>query len=248
VKKILLVLQCYEGDKRVAMQLARLIADLECDGKSRHADFMFAWRWDTAPDMQTIQHVARKFDAVHTFTSGRKTKGWPQGCNDLFFEAYGRFCIRVKQKFWDYDAALFFESDCVPLARDWIEQLQREWYERDQSILGFIYGPGDHPIPHVNGNLMISPRFQRECREFFACPSHAGWDCAHAKAMLKHARASRLIFNDYSRKSIGREELFAPKSYGARHPLANQTVQPVFYHGVKGTDAIDCVRKEFCLG
>lgn len=246
MKKILLVLQCYNGDKDAAMRLARLIADLE-PGKSKHADFMFVFRWDTEPDKATIAYVARKFDAVHTLVTSRKTTGWPMGCNDLFFEAFNRFCLRVRQKFWEYDAALFFESDCVPLARDWIARLQSEWYEREQMILGFVYGPGDHPVPHVNGNLLISPKYQRHNREFFACPSKHGWDVYHAANMMKVARASRLIFNDYARRSISCEELFAEKRYGDRHPLKNAAVQPVFYHGVKGDDAVNCVRKKFGL-
>jgi hypothetical protein len=246
VKKILLVLQCYEGDKVAAMRLARLIADIE-PGKSAHADFMFVWRWDTKPDTETMRYVARKFHAVHSLTTARRTTGWPMGCNDVFFEAYGRFCQRIRQKLWDYDAALFFESDCVPLDLDWIAKLQAEWYEREQMILGFFYGPGDHPVPHVNGNLMISPKFQRHYRAFYACPAGAGWDVHHAKAMLPVARASRLIYNDYARRSIPCDELFGEKRYGDQHPLARQVIKPVFYHGVKGGDAVECVRAKFSL-
>jgi hypothetical protein len=246
VKKLLLCLQCYENDKPTAMRLARIIADLESK-KTKLADFLFVWRWDTKPDLETVSYISQKFENVNTLITKRQSKGWPSAPNDMFHEGYDHFCLRVRQKIWNYDAAFFFESDCVPLAEDWISQLRNEWYEKDQDILGFIYGPSDHPYPHVNGNLLISPKFQKKCPQFFASKANVGWDVFHAKQMLRHARASRLIYNDYSRPSISCEELFSNKTYKADHPLKGQTVLPCFYHGVKGLSAQDCVRNKFNL-
>lgn len=228
------------------MQVSRLISDLE-PAKSKWADFLFVSRWDGEHDKAAIAYVAKKFDAVHTFKSERKTKGWPAAPNDVALETYGRFCIRVKHKIWDYAAILFIEPDCVPLTRDWIEQLHTEWHERDQLVLGFMYGRNAHPIQHINGNCLISPLFQKKCRDFFASPSKVGWDVQHAKAMLRYGRASRLIWNDYARQSISSEELFAAKHYGDDHPLHGQDIFPVLMHGIKGDSALRAVREKFNL-
>lgn len=239
MKKILLVLQCYHGDKAIAMELAKLIADLEPE-VNQHADFMLVFRHDTEIDHVTARYVARKFTAVHTFKNIRQTDGWPQACNDLFFESYVHFCLKVKKGEWDYEAALFFESDCVPLARDWIRQLYEEWHAQRKLILGYIYGAGEHPYPHVNGNLLISPQFYLKNPQFYGCSGVKGWDCAHAKTMLRQATESRLIYNDYARQGITADELFAPK-----HRPKLGTITPVLYHGVKGRCALNHVKKKF---
>lgn len=221
------------------MELARLVADLEPE-VSPYADFMLSFRHDTEIDQDTARYVARKFAGVFTFKSKRKTSGWPQGCNDLFFESYVHFCLKIKRGEWDYAAALFFESDCVPLARDWIRQLHEEWFKQNKLILGFIHGKVEHPYPHVNGNLLISPQFYFKNPHFYGCSGVKGWDCAHAKSMLPQATESRLIYNDYSRKTITTEELFAPK-----HRPKLGMIQPVLYHGVKGRCALNHVKEKF---
>jgi hypothetical protein len=239
MKKICLILQCYNGDKAIAMELARLIADLE-EGVCPYADFMFVFRHDTEIDQETVQYVARKFASVYTFKNIRKTSGWPQGCNDLFFESYIHFCLKIKRGEWDYAAALFFESDCVPLYSDWISQLYHEWNQQNKLILGYVYGENEHPYPHVNGNLIISPEFYKKNPQFYACSGIKGWDVAHARTMIKHATESRLIYNDYSRQEIAFLELFSKKW---RPKLG--WIYPVFYHGVKGRSALQHVKEKF---
>ena len=246
MKKILACLQYYSGDQAIARQVARLIADLEPD-KSKYADFMFAMRWDGQHDMETVQYVARKFDQVHTFKSERKNTGWPSAPNNLALETYGRFCLRIRQKLWDYAALLLIEPDCVPLTRDWLKQLHEEWHEREQLVLGFMYGSSAHPVQHINGNCLISPRFQKVCPDFHASPATVGWDVRHAPAMLRHGRASRLIWNDYARQSISCEELFAAHHYADDHPLHGRDIFPVLFHGVKDDSALRAVREKFNL-
>lgn len=234
-------MQCYNGDRAMAMELARLIADLESQ-PNPYADFMLAFRHDTEIDDDTARYVARKFSNVYTFKNVRKTVGWPAAPNDLFYESYIHFCMQIKKGVWDYSAALFFEPDCVPLARDWIKQLHDEWFSQTKLILGYIYGYNEHPTPHVNGNLMISPEFFKKNPQFYGCSGRKGWDCAHAKRMLPAATESRLIYNDYARQSITSEELFCRK-----YRLKLGWIQPVLFHGVKSHDAIDHVKKKFQL-
>lgn len=244
--KILIALQYHPGDQVTANVVARLIADLEPE-KSKYADFMFASRWDGEHDRSTVEYVARKFSDVRLFKTARQSKGWPAAPNDVALETYGHFCARVRQKMWDYAAILLIEPDVVPLFRDWIKQLHDEWFESDQLCLGFIGDKSTHPIKHINGNCMISPAFQRVHRSFFWAPKRDGWDVFHARAMVKHGRASRLIWNDYARKAITCDELFSSRSYPDTHPLGGKEIWPALYHGVKGFDAIICVKKKFGL-
>jgi hypothetical protein len=246
MRKLLIALQYHPGDQATANIVARMIADLEPE-KSKYADFMFVTRWDGKHDRATIEHVARKFDQVRLFTTSRQSKGWPAAPNDVALETYGHFAQRVRLKLWDYAAIQLIEPDCVPLARDWIKQLHAEWHESDQLCMGFIGHKSTHPIEHINGNCMISPAFQKKCRGFYSAPPVDGWDVYHAPTMVEYSRASRLIWNDYARQSITCDELFAAKRYPDGHPLGGQDIWPALHHGVKGFDAIICVKKKFGL-
>jgi hypothetical protein len=223
------------------MELARLISDLEPE-MNPYADFMLAFRWDTEIDHDTARYLARKFRMVYTFKNARRTTGWPDAPNDLFLEAYTHFAVKVRKQVWDYSAALFFEPDCVPLARDWIKQLYDEWHAQSKMFLGFIYAEKEHPLRHVNGNLLISPKYLKQNPSFQGCSSRYGWDCYFARSMLPLATESRLIYNDYAKRSITEEELFSPK-----HRPNLGMIKPVLYHGCKGHDALVHVKKRFGL-
>lgn len=237
MKKILLVLQCYNGDKKMAMSLARLIADIE-PGISECADFMLAFRWDTAPDPATEFYLKRRFERVYVFNSTHHATGWPAGCNQLFFDSLHE----VARKSSLYDVALFFEADTVPLIPEWIAHLQRKWYECGAPILGHIIPKSQFPVPHVNGNCMISTTIGRAVRSFYGCPGSQPWDIFHAKHLLPLTADPGVIHSNYRQQSITEEQLYSPIDPPFDHPLAGHSYAPIFYHGVKSMDAQDIVR------
>lgn len=248
-KKLLIVLQCWSGDKDMAMKVARLLADIE-QQPSQIADIMLVFK-GCSVDMDTVNYVAKKFSQVHTFQPRRISTGWPASCNDTFFESFGQFFMRCRSGAWDYDVAMFIEPDVVPLTVNWIETLRDEWYASGKHVVGAYFspsGPAGYQQHHINGNMMIGWRFWKEVKGFHSCPINIGWDAAWAREILKHAMPSRYIFSDYARKSITCEEVFAKRNYPPAHPHAKDGCQPVLLHGVKDESAYNCVRNKFGLG
>lgn len=154
--KILVVLPFWNGDKRQHMALARLIADLE-EKHSEVADILFLARFDTDPDLKTIEYVSRKFN-VHVYKSKRREVGWPHGCNGLFAGCVEFFIGNDKfGKIPRYKAMLIVEADCVPLSKTWLAELSQMWdqvnRERPVYIAG-AYIPAsatDGSRDHING-------------------------------------------------------------------------------------------------
>ncbi len=246
--KILIVMQCWEGDKEMAMKVARLLADMESE-PSKIADVMLSFK-ETKPDLDTASYVARKFGQVHIFQPQRTSKGWPASCNDCFFESYGHFYTNCRQKKWDYDVALFIEPDVVPLVKNWIEVLRDEWYGSGKHVVGALYVPfsaQSYQRAHINGNLMMGWQFYKDVKGFHSCPVTIGWDAFWFKELLKHGMPSRFIYSDHARKSITCDELFAKKNLPPSHPYLVTGIQPVLFHGIKSLDAYNCVRKKFNL-
>lgn len=180
MSKLLIALQFYPGDQDQAMELARLVADIE-PRHSERADFMFAGRFDVKHDRDTIMYASRAFNTI-PFVSRRQGIGWPHGCNELWFDTI-EFCREnIEAKKWpQYKAILTFEADCVPMQKDWIERLHRAWDSRQSSEIcagALLQAPGEH----MNGNMMVSAEVPD--LHFFrkiggASPSQ-GWDYAIA--------------------------------------------------------------------
>jgi hypothetical protein len=244
MNKILIVLQCYTGDRMMAMKLARLIADIEQE-KSRYADFMIAYRYDTQDDIGTYLYLTKKFDEVHLYHSRHNTSGWPAGCNDLFFDTLAHISRMVKKNGWEYDAALFIEADCVPLDKDWIKKLHREWYAGTQLALGHWISKSQFRTAHLNGNCMLATNISEKIPSFYTCPPSHPWDIFHTKALWANMRATDLIFSDYKKKTITEDELFSARTYPKDHPLRAMSSVPVLIHGVKDESAQIIVRKKF---
>ena len=248
MKKILLAVQFSRFDQPQAMALARLMADLE-PGKSTRADLLFSFRPGMIQDADSILYCARKFQTF-TLTGKQLGSGWPVGCNTQMFETYQHYCSMTARGKWDYAAMMLIEPDCVPLRPTWIKELQEEWHEGNQLVLGPWQGFEDAGIEHINGNLMISHLFLRKVRNFLACSPKWGWDTEFAPQLLAHGRASRLIWSDYKLGSEvnpwrGCDFLFAPKKYrDPRHPLLGQDLQPCWFHGIKTMKGLECIREK----
>jgi hypothetical protein len=233
------------------MALARLIADIE-PVKREDVTFVFAHRFDCAFDQPTIDYVSQKFN-VRTFRSSSRGTGWPQGPNDLFRDSY-QFCIEeMRNGHMKGDGILFMEPDCIPLDMNWINHLIHEWKHCGKQILGCWLMEGDCGVTHINGNCIIHKDFWRNNREILN-PKSGGWDSDCRHIMLPAGAPSRLIWSDYGLGKPGYNDwkgcdwLFATKRFRAvDNPLFGQDIRPVYLHGPKILDGIDCVRARFNL-
>lgn len=245
---LILNVQFFDGDKAQAMALARLIADLEDKPRSDVA-VMFTARFDCQHDEETIAYVAQKFQVLR-YTTKRKATGWPNGPNQMMACSYEYLVEKwVRGKLPKVKAVMMIEADCVPLYKNWLDQLINEWNNCGKSVLGAWLKKGDASGEHVNGNCIMSIDFWKKCRGIMHPPSRGGWDAALAYGILPNAAPSRLIWSDYRLGTSdnpwkGEDYLWAPKRYGApSNALYGQDLQPVWYHGIKVLDGITCARK-----
>ena len=234
-RKILIVLQFCKHDQRTAVELARLIADLQ-SGHSERADILLASRYDTRADEAMINGLARKFN-VYTHVCRRQAQGWPYGPNELWFDTMAYiYEMRSAGKFPDYKAILFIEPDTCPMRVDWIDALRKEWDAAGTNIVGTIC-----PLPrdHVNGNAMFSGdmKFLEWSSNLIGCSPHAGWDVLLAPKLKEQGWFDTpLIFNLYKAPSIDP----ALMDFFFEVELA-------FLHGVKDLSAIRYARQKLLI-
>lgn len=243
---MILNIQFWNGDKDQAMKLARLIADLQLV-KRDDVSILFTARYDSTHDRDTIAYVSHKFP-VHEYTCKRVAKGWPNGPNQMMGESYSHCVESVRSGKMKGDCVMFIESDCVPLSVDWLDKLIFEYRASGKMVSGAWLTKGDCNVEHVNGNMIMSLLFWKRCREIFNPNPKYGWDALFARQILPVAHPSRLIWSDYQlglphNPWRGCEYLWEPKRYqSTTNPLYGVDLQPVWFHGIKVSDGLDCAR------
>lgn len=159
IDRILVVLPFWDGDKAMAMQLARLLADMEVE-KSGANDVVFMARRDCKHDRETVGYVSRKFN-TYTANTTRPETGWPAGCNAQFFSAVD-WCLRgiSSAKIPRYKAILILAADVAPLVNDGLLYLHSQWdalSKRGVKVAGAMV-PGNARNPegsHINGDCFL---------------------------------------------------------------------------------------------
>lgn len=245
---LVLNLQFWNGDKNQAMELARLIADIEPQFRS-DVSFVFSARFDTSHDKDTISYVSKKFK-VYTHTTTRRSTGWPKGPNAMFVDSY-QFCIEgIRNGKIKGEAILFIEADCVPTHMEWINKLIEEYKASGKMVLGAWLEEGDCGTRHINGNCIIHKDLWIKNRRILA-PCSGGWDADCKNILMPNGHPSRLIWSDYHLGTDrnpwrGCEYLWEAKRYrDPKNPLFGQDIYPVWIHGPKDLRGIECVRERF---
>lgn len=255
MKPLLLALQFHVTDYEAAMSLVELICDTMEPGQEQFADFMFAASARADLDRHIVREAARRFRQVHTFRCTKDINGWPAGPNNQAFEVAHHFASMCLSGRWEYAGMLLAEPDCVPLRRDWIELLTREWHDGPPTCLGPWVTCGPAPYnQHINGNSIFGPHWIATHKQAFRAPSPIGWDAFNAGMIMSSGRASRWIFSDYVLGTErnpwrGCDDLFKPREILAPHPLARNGPQsPAWLHGPKcWKEAHACVRERLSL-
>ncbi len=238
--KLLLALQYWDGDRSQALELARLIADLE-PVHNKTADFLFVCRFDSTHSAETIKHVSRKFNTF-SHVSKRKGVGWPFGCSELFFGMIEWFYHKkVAKQIPNYKAVLAFEADSAPLTKNWIESLHKEWDRVNKPkpcyMAGAMLTQPDHPHikEHINGNAMMSgdPRFLNWL--LTRTGISAGWDWILAPEFKQWGYSDVPGMRSLWRNEVSEAGLQAEIDRGT-----------FFYHGCKSMELLNFARKKLC--
>lgn len=152
IKKGIIAIQFWNGDRDKAMRLARFIADIE-PARRDDIDLVFIARADSSHDEKTIEYVSRKFNVKKLKCMAHGT-GHPWGCWVLWFSLMEWFYhMRASNKIPQYRWIFPFEADCVPISQNWINECDEEFERLNTSLVG---SETFHWQQHLNGNLMAS--------------------------------------------------------------------------------------------
>jgi hypothetical protein len=231
--KLLVAIQYWEGDRDDALKLGRLIADLE-PKKRDDVEVVFAHRFDARPpDEETLSITKKKFSKVSVFKNARKATGWPDGCNALWLELMNWACLRVRDNDEQIDAVLTWEGDDVPMRRDWIDVLKKEWQSKKEPwvMSHFVNCPKK---PHWNGNMMVHPMLPVYIPGLNFVPPLEAWDTWNYQAMKPHGYDTPFIFSERFLSEINFPHLCKRK---------NPDIALAYRHGIKDPAVKDIVRK-----
>lgn len=232
-KKLLIVIQYWNGDLAAAEALANLIADLEkC--KNQEADILLFGRFDALPFPKgAVANLQRKFANVYQERCRRiNAKGYPYGPNEMFYDLVMRMAHPNRSEF--YSAWLNLEADCCPTRPGWINELTTAFRAREEGVMAIGHKCA-RPVPHLNGVAVYDAKFLKVFGAACGGAPRAAYDIQHAGKILPVARDCSEIFLDFNRATIVAEDLFA----------SQKGKPPCLYHGVKDGSARACVRDRY---
>jgi hypothetical protein len=245
-----------KGDIRVAAELCKLLSDVEGDYRT-DCMFLLVYGKLTPSEMVDLclRNLHEKFRAegceARNFGVGM---GHPYGSNMLFSAAQTEVAGRVRdRRAFPYSGVLFMESDIVPMRKDWISALCREWNTRviaegewtDEEenpqlhrmsgwpryeCMGHFHQAHDPANAHVNGNMIQRPDILVRHPYLTKFTADFGWDLVNRKEYMRMSRDTDLICQHYHKPFLKRQEI--------PYILKNGVV-PAILHGLQGQAGVD---------
>ena len=183
------MLQFWRGDQREAMELARLLADIEPEYRGDVA--LVLARESTlklTPELAEIgSYCAQKFPTRHLQAKVQKGVKYPEAVN----QAWASAMQQLSDSFFSGEAphrSLFLiEPDGCPLTKDWIDRLKNA---HNETLLSgyWVTGPrswdGFRLHHHINGTCVMDCDFWENHPSLHRTPPGTGWDGFHGRVML----------------------------------------------------------------
>lgn len=231
MSQLAIALQTWSGDVAVALELTKLICDIE-PAKRNDIEFIISARRGVGEaEIVELHRLANlKFHNVQVIRGQRFGEGWPMGCNDLWQETMMRVSKLAQGKRIQSTGVLTIEPDCLPLTPDWLTKLADRWNQRESAkVVGYLYDvPGIKK--HINGNAIFKVGLLRDYPQLNGCHGNEGWDTFHGDLIMSLGEHTNLIAQRYQCKSITAEQLREITTEGA-----------VLLHGVKGMVGINII-------
>jgi hypothetical protein len=238
-KVFAIMLQFYSGDFEQAKALCELIVDIETEER-KDIEFVVAGRFDV-PSTQLDELRAillRKFSRVFAIRSPRRGEGWPDGCNALWSGAVSEFCYMRSQGHSKAEAVFTMEPDCLPLRRDWINQLRAAWNDahgKEKVVTGHLCKNEAGEPTHINGNLIISTYAGKLAPKILqGADSKRPWDCVHGSMLLKIGQDTPAIYQNKRRDEFSLHDWQDVNKLGVR---------PAIWHGIRTMDGLKIARE-----
>jgi len=121
----------HKGDCELAMESAKAITAMGIN--MRHKAYVCAVS-DTPLILEITEELKKSFPEVERIIAQDGFSGWPLGPNQMFDDV-ASFMYSKNSPF------LFWEPDCVPMKKGWLDELDAE-YHKKPAILGHKYQGG----------------------------------------------------------------------------------------------------------
>jgi hypothetical protein len=228
---ISLMLQCCPTDMDQAMELTELICALEPE-RRQETEFFLVYRRDCPVSLPRLfnHEVPKKFGRAQARMARNHDEGWPGGSNMLAACAFIELSILRREGLCRNEAALVFEPDCLPLARDWLDQLSAEWELTKvlgKEAFGHWHQQGGPETLHMNGNAVWRTDFWDLHPSWIIGPGMLGWDYWFKDYFIPISRDSDLIFQLYNTYGF---------TSGQFETIGKNGRRPALLHGVKTPD------------
>ena len=227
MKKFLVALQYWEGDRETSLGLLELFHETVQENNP-WAELVILHRFDTTPPHgELLKKLKHNFNKIYVVRGKHQAAGWPDGCNGLWYNlvSYAGERFSFYKDWAQYKALLSIESDSCPLSDDWLEVLSREWDENKVCVMGaWDSRNGDCPgIGHINGNGMFDINIDGKAGTPLLPPSGKGWDTYFASLFKRLGwQGTYAIRNIWNCPTLSEDQFIRLKQDGA-----------VFLHGIK---------------
>lgn len=130
-----IVFTYHSGDAELALLSAQAITAMGVN--MRHKATVCATN-DTPLIWEITKELEKSFPKVERIVAQDGFNGWPLGPNQMFVDA-STHCYRYEDPWY------FWEPDCVPMVKGWVDKLEEEFNTHPNKIMGSIVNGGMAP-------------------------------------------------------------------------------------------------------
>lgn len=215
MKKLLVALQYWGGDRADAIELLELLAS-DPRGISPWADLVVFARFDAdLPNEGTLFRLRKVFDKVYAMHGKHQLTGYPDGCNGLWANLAEKAYLMSTESStnrpppWSqYCGVLAIESDCCPIASNWLEEIHKEWSSTKAVFMGDWQNSGEYPIGHINGNAVFAMDLYKKAGVPLHPPHGKSWDTWFAKLFNQLGwKKSKCIKSIWNTQTVSRNQI-----------------------------------------
>ena len=127
-----IVFSYHNGDAELALLSAKAITAMGIN--MRHKAIVCAPE-ETALTHEITEELKKSFPEVGRIIAQDGFNGWPLGPNQMFSDA-STYCYNYQEPWY------FWEPDCVPMGKDWVDKLEKEFKSEPNKIMGSLVGGG----------------------------------------------------------------------------------------------------------
>ena len=154
-----IVFAYHSGDCELALESAKAIAEQGLN-TSHRATLCCTEGTPLLP--QITEELRKAFPEVGRIVAQDGFNGWPLGPNQMFSDACSH-CYRYEDPWY------FWEPDCVPMVKGWVDRLEEEFNKDTGKIMGCLIEGGVAPSGKtmyklIVGSAVYPPKFLNECK------------------------------------------------------------------------------------